>query len=172
MQRHVGSTVLSGILAGIVGAASMSVLAIVAAAIAGKGWYAPLELAGSLATGSTARLDAGLQTSAALVGALLHFSIGAAWGALFGVLVGHWVGDILPKEGLAVGACFGIIVWVVDLYALIPRIDPAAASAIPLWFGALTHLGYGSVVGAVFYRLHARHDTQMHKPTAPRLRTP
>jgi hypothetical protein len=172
MQRHVGSAIASGILAGIVGAASMSVLAVVGAAVAGKGWYAPFELAGGLATGSTARFDAGLQPAAALAGVLLHFVIGAAWGAIFGFLVGYLMEDILPKEGVWLGASFGIVVWVVDLFTLMPRIDPSAARAIPLWFGALTHLGYGSVLGVLFHRFYARFETRMRKPAGPGLQNP
>lgn len=167
MQRHVGRAAMSGLLAGIVGAACMSLVAVVGAAVAGRGWYAPLELAGGLATGSSARFVPGLQPATALAGFLVHFAIGAGWGLVFGVLVGYLMDDIAPKEGLWLGAFYGIIVWVIDLFALVPRIDSAAARAIPLWFGALTHLGYGAVVGVTFHRFYAHHDAKNRKAISP-----
>jgi hypothetical protein len=152
MERHLGRAALGGFLAGLAGAACMGVVAVLGAAIAGKGWYFPLELAGGLATGSTARFDAGLQWGVAAVGAILHVALAAGWGALFGILVGYFVGSLVSSEGIWMGTFFGIIVWVIDLFTLMPRVDPAAARAIPLWFGALAHLGYGAVLGVTFPR--------------------
>jgi hypothetical protein len=156
---------MAGGIAGIVGAVSMSAVAMAGSAIVGKHWYGPLELVGGLATGSPARFTEGLQPGIALAGALLHFALGAGWGVLFGILVGYLMHDVLPKEGVWVGAFFGIIVWVIDLYAVAPRFDPAAARAIPLWFGALSHLGYGSMVGATFHYLRQRADHTTATPT-------
>jgi hypothetical protein len=161
---------MSGLLAGIVAAAGMSVIAMLAAALAGKGWYAPLELAGGLATGSTARFDAGLQGATAAAGAVLHFAIGAGWGALFGSFAGAYIPDLQRRDALWLGASFGIVVWVVDLFVVMPKLDPAAAHAIPLWFGALTHLGYGATLGVLFLRFHshAPHPPiDLHSPSRP-----
>jgi hypothetical protein len=156
MERHLGRAAMSGVLAGLIGAACMSMIAVLGAAIAGRGWYTPLELVGGLATGSPARLEAGLQVQTALAGLVLHFAIGAVWGLLFGVLVGYLMDDILPNEGIWLGAFYGVLVWAIDVFVLMPRIDPAASRAIPLWFGAFVHLSYGGVVGLTFHRFRAR----------------
>jgi hypothetical protein len=165
MPRHVHNVAFDGLLAGIVGALCMSVFAMLGSAVAGKPWYLPLELAGGLATGSTARFDVGLQAGVALAGAILHFAIGAAWGVLYGLFVGNLMGELQPKESLSLGALFGILVWVIDLFTLMPKFDPAAARAIPLWFGAVSHIGYGAVVGATFHYYRVKHDGQLdHGP--------
>lgn len=165
MERHLGKAAFAGCLSGLVGAACMAVVAILAAAVAGRGWYFPFELAGGLVTGSTARFDLGLQTGVALVGVVLHFALGAGWGMLFGILIGYVMDDVSPGDGVWMGALFGVIVWVIDLFALAPKFDPAAARAIPLWFGALIHLGFGALLGLTFHRFRRWHEGEP-EPTA------
>jgi hypothetical protein len=147
-----GKAALGGCLGGLVAGACAGMIAVLGAALAGMDWYFPLELAGGLATASTARFDPGLQPGVAVVGALVHFSIAAGWGALFGVAASYLLDGLTSKEGIWIGAFFGIFVWVIDFSILIPKVDPAAAHAIPLWFGALIHLSYGSVVGLTYPR--------------------
>jgi hypothetical protein len=162
MERHLGRDAVSGGLAGLAGAACMGVVAILGAVLAGQTWYAPLELVGGMATGSTARFDAGMQVGTVAAGALFHFVLGGAWGIIFGLIAGLILDEITPRDGFWIGAMFGIVVWVIDLYVLMPRFDPAAARAIPLWFGALVNMGFGATVGAIFpvlQRQHAHHGT-------------
>jgi hypothetical protein len=151
MHRHLGRDALSGGLAGLVGAACMGAVAVVGALLAGMSWYAPLELVGGMATGSTARFDAGIQAGAAIAGAALHFALGAGWGIIFGLIAGRFLDEITPRDGMWIGAMFGIVVWVIDIFTVMPHLDPVAARAIPLWFGALTNIGYGAVVGGTFH---------------------
>jgi hypothetical protein len=146
------------------GAACMGLVAIFAAVLAGMSWYAPLELVGGMATGSTARFDAGIQAGTAAAGAAMHFALGAGWGLFFGLIAGRFLDEITPREGLWIGAMFGIVVWVIDVFTILPRLDPAAARAIPLWFGALTNMGFGAVTGWSFhfFRRHEPHDATPH----------
>jgi hypothetical protein len=160
MQRHLVRDAANGCLAGLAGSAIMGVVAVVGALLAGQHWYSPLELVGSAATGSTARFDAGIQAGAAAAGALLHFLLGAGWGAFFGIIAGRAFDEIQPRDGFWIGAMFGILVWVIDLHVLMPRFDPAAARAIPLWFGAITNIGYGASVGRIFPTLQRQHAHQ------------
>jgi hypothetical protein len=150
MEHRAGRAAMGGLVAGVVAAALMLLVAMLSTGLAGLGWYSPLELVGGLATGSPARLQAGLQLSTAIAGVFVYLFAGAAWGALFGLLVGRYLGDLTQSEGLWLGAFYGILVWVLDIFTLMARIDPATAHAIPLWFGALTHVGYGAVLGVTF----------------------
>jgi hypothetical protein len=161
MKRHLNTALIGGMLAGLAGALAMSLLAIVGSALSGHAWYAPLELAGSVATATTARFDAGVQVWAAIAGVATHFAVGAAWGALFGAVVAVSAYHLLPDEGFWYGALYGVFVWAIDLFVLLPRFDPAAAHAVPLWFGALTHVGYGAVLGLLFHRLRPHHDEEL-----------
>src|SRR4030095_8287601 len=108
-RQHLGSAVIGGVLAGIVSAAFMCLVPILAAAISGEhAWYAPLELAGGLATESAARLESGMQIETVMFGVLLHFGVGAIWGGVFGLGVGCTVHHVFPSEGVVFGIVFGI----------------------------------------------------------------
>jgi hypothetical protein len=157
-----GRAAWGGCLAGLVAAACAATIAVLGAVLARMDWYFPFELAGGLATASTARFDPGLQQGVAVVGALLHFSIAAGWGTIFGIVAGYFLEDLTPKEGIEIGAFFGTIVWVIDFFVLVPQVDPAAAQAIPLWFGAVIHVSYGSVVGLTYplFRRSVRVDAE------------
>jgi hypothetical protein len=148
MGRQVARSVCAGVAAGLAGAACMGLISIVVAALAGENWYFPLELIGGVATGSTARFDAGLQAGVAAMGVLAYLTTGAVWGAIFGGVCGFLMDDLSSKEFL-IGVYFAILAWVVDLFIVMPHADPASAYAVPLWLGALLHLGYGAILGAV-----------------------
>jgi hypothetical protein len=162
MGRHTASAALGGLLAGLLGAATMIVFSTVAAALAhGHFWYEPLELAGSIPTGSLARFQSGIQLDSVIIGLFVHFAVGAAWGAIFGVGVAYVAYHLLPNEGLWYGAAFGILVWATDLFLVLPRVDTAAAHAIPMWVGAVSHLCYGAVVGYFFHFFRPHHDEEL-----------
>src|SRR5579863_8860446 len=170
MTRHIGRDAVYGAVAGLFGAACMGAVALWGAFFAGADWYFPLELIGGLVTGSTARFDQGLQVGSAVVGAIAHLATGLAWGALFGALVGRLFDQITWKNGGSIGAFFGIAVWVVDVSVLIPLGGSPVVSAIPIWFGALLHVGYGAALGAFWSSLREAHARRSPSAAAPTLR--
>jgi hypothetical protein len=131
----------------------MGLVAIVGALLMHQPWYFPLELIGSATLGTTARLEPGLSGSDAAVGLLVHLVVSAGWGALFGLVVAYTAHHLFPREGLWWGALAGIVIWVVDVYVLLAALDVSAMHALPVWFGALCHLAYGSVLGLSFHAL-------------------
>jgi hypothetical protein len=122
-----------------------------------------------MATGSTARFDAGIQTGAAVAGVVLHFAFGVGWGVFFGLVAGRFLDEITPRDGVWIGAMFGILVWVIDVFVVLPRFDPVAVRAIPLWFGAVTNMGFGAVVGGSFH-VFRRHEPHPGTPDLGRAR--
>jgi hypothetical protein len=80
--------------------------------------------------------------------AVVHFSVGAAAGAVFHVLVNRLVPDRWPLQ-LVLGAAYGLLMWIVNFYVVIAWLQPRlwgeayVLQLMPVWLAALTHLVYG-----------------------------
>ena len=86
--------------------------------------------------------------------AVVHFSVGALAGAVFHVLVNWLVPDRTPTQ-IALGALYGLLMWVVNFYVVIawlqPRLvgEPYVLELMPAWIAALTHVIYGVTLGVL-----------------------
>ena len=84
--------------------------------------------------------------------AVVHFSVGAAAGAVFHVLVNWFVPD-RPLTQVVLGGCYGLLLWVVNFYVVILWLQPRLVgeayvlALMPAWVAALTHLVYGLTLG-------------------------
>jgi cytochrome c oxidase cbb3-type subunit 2 len=84
--------------------------------------------------------------------AVVHFSVGAAAGAVFHVLVNRFVPG---RSGLqiALGAAYGLLMWVVNFYVVIAWLQPRVVGQayvlelMPVWVAVLTHVVYGLTLG-------------------------
>jgi hypothetical protein len=86
--------------------------------------------------------------------AVVHFSVGALAGAVFHVLV-NWLVPGRTALQIALGAFYGLLMWVVNFYVVIawlqPRLvgDPYVLALMPAWIAALTHVIYGVTLGVL-----------------------
>jgi hypothetical protein len=86
--------------------------------------------------------------------AVVHFSVGAAAGAVFNVLVNRFAP---PRAGIqiALGAAYGLLMWIVNFYVVIAWLQPLLVGRayvlemMPPAVAALTHLVYGLTLGAL-----------------------
>jgi type IV secretory pathway VirB3-like protein len=84
--------------------------------------------------------------------AVAHFSVGASAGAVFHVLV-NWLVPERPGLQIALGALYGLLMWVVNFYFVLswvqPRLfgEPLVLKLMPTWIAVLTHLIYGLTLG-------------------------
>jgi hypothetical protein len=84
--------------------------------------------------------------------AVVHFSVGASAGAVFHVLV-NWLIPERPMLQIALGAAYGLIMWVVNFYIVLSWLQPLLVGRpfvielMPAWVAALTHLIYGMTLG-------------------------
>ena len=84
--------------------------------------------------------------------AVVHFSVGAIAGAVFHVGVNWFVPD-RPVAQVALGALYGLLMWVVNFYGVLvwlqPRLvgEPIVLQLMPAWVAALTHVVYGLTLG-------------------------
>jgi hypothetical protein len=86
--------------------------------------------------------------------AVVHFSVGAAGGAVFHVLVNRWVPD-RPLVQIGLGAAYGLLMWVVNFYGILVWLQPRLVGQayvldlMPAWVAALTHVIYGLTLGVL-----------------------
>jgi cytochrome c oxidase cbb3-type subunit 2 len=86
--------------------------------------------------------------------AVVHFSVGAAAGAVFHVLVNRFVPG---RAGLQIvlGAAYGLLMWIVNFYLVIVWLQPRLVGEayviqlMPAWVAALTHVVYGVTLGVL-----------------------
>lgn len=86
--------------------------------------------------------------------AIVHFSVGAAAGAVFHVFVNRFVPDRTALQ-IGLGAAYGLLMWVVNFYVVLswlqPRLvgEPLVLELMPPWIAAATHLIYGLTLGVL-----------------------
>ena len=86
--------------------------------------------------------------------AVVHFSVGAAAGAVFHVVVNRFVPE-RPALHLVLGAAYGLLMWVVNFYLVIAWVQPRLVgqayvlALMPFWVAALTHVVYGVTLGVL-----------------------
>ena len=86
--------------------------------------------------------------------AVVHFSVGAIAGAVFHVLVNLFMPDRAALQ-LALGALYGLLMWVVNFYVVIAWLQPRlfgeayVLQLMPAWVAALTHVAYGLTLGGL-----------------------
>jgi hypothetical protein len=87
-----------------------------------------------------------------MIVAIVHFSVGAAAGAVFHVLVNRFVPG---RAGLQVvlGAGYGLVMWVVNFYLVIAWLQPLLVGRayvlqlMPVGVAVATHVVYGLTLG-------------------------
>ena len=84
--------------------------------------------------------------------AVVHFSVGAAAGAVFHVLVNRFAPSRTGLQ-IALGAAYGLLMWVVNFYLVIAWLQPLLVGRayvlelMPPGVAALTHVVYGLTLG-------------------------
>jgi cytochrome c oxidase cbb3-type subunit 2 len=86
--------------------------------------------------------------------AVVHFSVGAAAGAVFHVLVNRFIPE-RPVLQIVLGGLYGLLMWIVNFYFVIVWLQPRlwgeayVLQLMPAWVAALTHLVYGLTLGVL-----------------------
>ena len=102
-----------------------------------------------------AAFQGGSQT--VILGAALHCVVAAGWTAIFFLAARHWGGLrrvlIRPNGALITGAPYGVFVWLMMTFAIIPlsRTTPAAVASSWFWISLAWHavgVGVPIAVGA------------------------
>jgi hypothetical protein len=145
--------VIAGILLGILGSITSFLFNVVGSLIVNQDPLRILRVYGTVFLGEAALATSDLNFFM-LVG-VVHFSVGAAAGAVFHVLVNRFASDRPPWVIVALGAVYGIFMWVVNFYFVLSWLQPRLVGEayvlrlMPAWIGAATHLVYGLTLGVL-----------------------
>jgi len=145
--------VIAGILLGILGSITSFLFNVVGSLIVNQDPLRILRVYGTVFLGEAALTTSDLNFFM-LVG-VVHFSVGAAAGAVFHVLVNRFAADRPAVTVIALGAAYGLFMWVVNFYFVLswlqPRLvgDAYVLRLMPAWIGAATHLIYGLTLGVL-----------------------
>jgi len=142
--------VVSGLLIGILGSLTSFLFHIVGSLIVNQDPLMFLRVYGTVFLGQRALTTDDLNFF--MLVAVVHFSIGAAGGAVFNVLVNRYVPD-RPLLQVGLGAAYGLLMWVVNFYGILVWLQPRLVGhgyvleLMPVWVAALTHVIYGVTLG-------------------------
>ncbi len=140
-RRAIGDVVVDGLLSGLLAGAVMGVFLVVVGLVGGVG---PGQTLG--------RFDPASEGSP-LTGMLMHLAVSGLYGVglalLLYVLNGRWAD--WRRYGWLLGAGYGLLVWVVAQFVLLPGLGIALADIPPAQF-IPAHLLYGTVLGYILGR--------------------
>lgn len=127
-----------GLIAGIV----MAMVAMLATWMLGMGPFAPLAMIAGIAIGPEATMSP--TPSVLAIGLMLHMVLSMMFGVVFALLAPR-----LRANYVALGAAYGVVLWLVNFY-LLSFVSPGAramATHEPVWLAITTHLMFGLVLG-------------------------
>ena len=144
--------VVSGLVIGILGSLTSFAFHVVGSLMVNQDPLRFLRVYGTVFLGAKALTTD--QLDFFMLVAVVHFSIGAAGGAVFHVLVNRWVPD-RPALQIGLGALYGLAMWVVNFYGILIWLQPRLVGQayvlelMPVWVAALTHVIYGVTLGVL-----------------------
>ncbi len=131
-----------GLVGGLAAAVVMGLSLMVAMAIAGDGFFRPLELIGSVWYGAVTT-----GATVILVGLITHLAVAATLGVVW-----TYAFSYVKVEPIVSGVAFGAIVWVAMQYAILPLVADYLITAISdyrlFYFGAESRFAAWMVLGA------------------------
>ena len=135
-----------GIIAGVIGGVVLSILLIITYLT--KGGDVWMAMKGSAAPFFHERAQQpGFDAAVVVLGLACHFAIAIVWGVLFSQLA---FGISKPATVIA-GAAWGIVVWLVMYYLVLPVVGLAAvARSQPIAGAVILHVVFGLAVGISF----------------------
>jgi hypothetical protein len=149
-----GDLVRWGVIAGLIGGIVMAMIMMIVTAALGMGFLTPVYLIAATFHRDWA-MTQGLSIVPLLVGLMIHMVNASIFGAIFAVLLRSiFQRSIGVVAAAGAGMFWGLLIFLVMTYAVLPRLDPAMAhaitnnSALLIWW-IVGHLMYGVVLGAV-----------------------
>ncbi len=136
----------TGIVAGIVAGIVMAMTAMVWMALAGQGFFRPLDAIASILLGRGA-ITPGFQMLPELVGMAIHLVLSAVFGLVFAFLAAR----TSLSKGAIIGAAvaYGLLLWVVNVVVIDTLFVPAGLSLAPTPLMIVVHVVYGLVLGLI-----------------------
>lgn len=142
LSTGIGGGIAAGLFAGLV----LSLFLLGTALAAGGSVWRVLAAPSAPVLGERALQD-GFDFVAVVLGVAIHFAIAALWGGLFGLLF-RGLGRFATVAG---GAVYGIGVWVVMFFLVLPLFELGTiTSGVPMSVAVLEHVLFGLTLGMAF----------------------
>lgn len=132
-----------GAVGGVIGGMVMAMFAMIFAAANGKGFLMPLKLiAATLFSKDAMSGGAGVL----LVGLMIHMMASIGWGIIFAAVMRR---ALSTANGIPIGAIFGIVVWAIMTFVVLPLVNPVMRQSVSMMPGAwfIEHVLFGMGVG-------------------------
>ena len=131
----------AGALAGLIAGMVMGLVAMFHALSSGMSFWLPMQQIAGVVYGVEAVLGG---VGPTVVGIIIHLALSACFGLLFGLIVAR-----LPMRGtLWLGLAYGVAIWLVASFAILPAINPTMQDRVAImpgwWFGL--HMIFGAVL--------------------------
>ena len=144
--------VVAGIIIGILGSVTSFAFNVVGSLLVSQDPLRFLRVYGTVFLGPRALTTDDLNFF--MLVAVVHFSVGAAAGAVFHVLVNRFVPGRAGVQ-ILLGGAYGLLMWLVNFYLVIAWLQPRLVGQayvlelMPAWVAALTHVVYGLTLGVL-----------------------
>lgn len=153
---------IAGIVAGIVFAAFEMIVS--AATMGAEAFFMPLRMIGAIALGAEA-LDPGYSLlTAGVAGLIVHMVLAIIYGVIFGEIGAALRG---PVAFIGAGSIFGLVLWLINFYAIAPVLFPWFLDANPLVQFIAHTFFFGSVLGFYLWKSHQRSGLESGPEQAP-----
>jgi hypothetical protein len=169
-RQRANPAVSGGLMAGLIAGVVMAVFMLLVAASRGHDLWQVVKGAGVPLLHGRALMP-GRDAGAAIVGIACHLAVSAVWGMLFGILAF----GLTTGETVAAGFAWGIVVWIVMSYLVLPILGLGRmARAAPMGGAILNHVIFGVATALLFLPFQrrvfqparrARTFTTTHRPT-------
>ncbi len=134
---------VAGIIGGVIGGLVMAMLATMLMPMMGKSATSPMRLMAATIEGEGA-MTGGMSTI--VLGMMIHLATSIALGVIYGFIVA-WLGWSRFWVIFVLGGVYGILVWLVMQYLVLPRGNRLMARKMPPMPWLMLHIVYGLVLG-------------------------
>jgi hypothetical protein len=150
--KDIGASILAGAFAGTVAGVVLAIVMTLANVANGVDPWIGAKAAGAPFLGARA-MQPGFDGVALAAGVLTHLAVSAAWGAAFGLI---FLG-LPPAPTVAAGLAWGVIVWFVMYYVVLPIAGLGEmARATPISLALFNHEVFGLALALAFMPLERR----------------
>lgn len=153
----IGKSIVVGMVAGM----AMAMFAMVVAALAGDGFWAPPRAIAASVFG-TGHAGAGFVLGSVLAGVVIHMMMSGGFGIVYALFAGLVTRTLSVGAQLMLGMAWGLILWAVNTALITPRLAGGQlfTQAMPAWAWLVAHLMFGAALG-LLYALWRRDRTAL-----------
>jgi hypothetical protein len=169
-RTHRSSAPVAGAVAGLIAGVLMAMWSMGYAAYQGLGFFLPLKLIAATFLGVNAIIGG---FWVLLLGVLIHLSVSAGWGVVFGALARR----LGVGASTALGGIYGLAVYLLMTFLVLPWIDPVMRARVEVTMTSflIAHLVFGIALGLLTPVLRgaaSRHEVQRRDLATDRTRLP